>query len=130
MKMLAVTASQAAMAVAGILTQANVGDHSQIRRVLFYLPDRVLNDAVFGVSFSGLFILRFRNPKEKDGLDPRFIGALCDGRDFFPGVLADPGHARDLFRGFDFLAYKKWQDEVVAVQICFANEIANRRSAA
>ena len=130
MKMLAVTVSNAAMAVVGILTQANIGDHSQIGRVLFHLPDRILNNAVFGVSFSGLFILRFRNPKEKDGLDPRFIGALCDGRDFFPGVLADPGHARDLFRGFDFLAYKKWQDEVVAVQICFANEIANRRSAA
>jgi len=55
---------------------------------------------------------------------------LCDGRDFFPGILADPRHARDFLGGFDFLAYEKWQDEVVAVQICFANEIANRRSAA
>ena len=118
------------MAVAGILTQANVGDYSQIRRLLFYLLDRVLDDAAFGVSFSGLFIFRSRNPKEKDSLDSRFIGALRDGRDFFPGILADPGHARDLFRGFDFLAYKKWQDEVVSVQICFANEIANGRSAA
>ena len=75
MKMLAVTASHAAMAVAGVLTQANVGDHSQIRRVSFYLPDSVLNDPVLGISFSGLFIFRFRNPKEKDGLNPRFIGA-------------------------------------------------------
>ena len=57
MKMLAVTASHAAMAVAGVFAQANVGDHSQIRRLLFYLPDGVLNDAVFGVSFSGMFIL-------------------------------------------------------------------------
>ena len=118
------------MPVAGILTQANIGDHSQIRRLLFYPPDRVLDDAAFGVSFSGLFIFRFRNPKEKDGLDPRFIGALCDGRDFFPGILADPGHARDLFGGFDFLAYKKRQHEVMSVQIGFANEIANRWSAA
>src|SRR6476660_795474 len=116
MKMLAVTMSHAAMAVVGILTQANIGDHSQVGRVLFHLPDRILNNAVFGVSFAGLFIFRFRNPKEKDGLDPRFIGALCD--------------ARDLFRRFDFLAYKKRQDEVVSVQIGFANEIANRRSAA
>jgi len=83
--------------------------------VLFYLPDRVLNDAVFGVRFSGLFILRFRNPKEKNGLQPRFIGALCDGRDFFPGILEDPWHARDLLGGFDLLAYEKRQDEVVAV---------------
>ena len=45
-------------------------------------------------------------------------------------MLTDSRHARDLFRGFDFLAYKKRQDEVVAVQIGFANEIANRRSAA
>ena len=130
MKMLAVTASHAAMAVAGVFAQANVGDHSQIRRVFFYLPDRVLDDAVFGVSLSGLFILRFRNPKEKNGLHSRFMGALCDGRDFFPGILADPRHARDFPGGFDFLAYEKRQDEVVAVQICFANEIANRRSAA
>jgi len=130
MKMLPITAGHAAVAVAGILTQANVGDHSQIRRALFYLPDRVLNDAVFSVSFSGLFILGFRNPKEKDGLHPRSKGTLCDGRNFFSGILADAGHARDLFRRFDFLAYKKRQDEVVPVQICFANEIANRRSAA
>jgi hypothetical protein len=128
--MLAVTPSHATMAVAGILAKANVGNHSQIRRVLFYLSDRVLNDAIFGVSPAGLLILRFRNPKEKDGLHPRFIGALCDGRDFFPGILADPGHARDLFGRFDFLAYKKWQNEIVPVQICFANEIANRRTAA
>ena len=118
------------MAVAGILTEANISDHSQIRRLLFYLSDRVLDNAAFGVSFSGLFIFRFGNPKEKHSLDSRFMGAFRDAPDFFPGILADPGHARDLFRGFDFLAYKKRQHEVMSVQIGFANEIANRRSAA
>ena len=130
MEMLAITASHAAMAVAGILTQANIGDHGQIRCLLFYLSDRVLDNAAFSVSSSGLFIFRFGNPKEKHSLDSRFIRALRDSPDFFPGILADPWHARDLFGGFDFLAYKKRQHEVMSVQIGFANEIANRWSAA
>src|SRR5690349_19349844 len=130
MEMLAVAASHAAMAVAGILTQANISDHSQIRCLPLYLSDRVLDNAAFGVSFSGLFIFRFGNPKEKHSLDSRFIHALRDGPDFFTGILADPGHARDLLRRFDFIADKKRQHEVMSVQIGFANEIANRRSAA
>src|SRR5437868_855956 len=130
MEMLPVTAGHAAMAVAGILTQANISDHSQVRCLLLDLSDRLLDNAAFSVSFSGLFIFRFGNPEEKHSLDSRFIRALRDGSDFFPGILADPGHARDFFRGFDFVAGKKRQHEVMSVQIGFANEIANRWSAA
>ena len=45
-------------------------------------------------------------------------------------VLVDAGHARDLFRAFDFLTDEKWQDKIVPTKICFANEIANRGGAA
>jgi hypothetical protein len=44
--------------------------------------------------------------------------------------LVNAGHARDLFRAFDFLTNEKWQDKIVPAKICFANEIANRGGAA
>ena len=128
--MLTVPAGHPAMTVAGIFTEANIRDHGQIRCLFFYLPDGILDDAVLGVGTAGLFILRFRNAKENDGLQPRFVGALRHLRDFMRGVLPDTGHARDLVSRRDFFAYEKWQDEIMRVQICFANEIANRWSAA
>ena len=130
MKMLAIEANHAAMAVAGIFAQTNISNYRQIRRVFFDLANRILDHAILGIRATGLFILRLRNSKEKHCLHSRFMRALCDRGDFLAAVLVDAGHTRDLSRAFDFLADEKWQDEIVPAKICFANEIANRGGAA
>ena len=126
MKMLAIEASDAAVPVTGVFAQTNISNHRQIRRALFDFPNRILDHAFFGISATGLFVLRLRNSKEQHRLHARFVGALRDGGDFLAAVLVNAGHARDRFRALDLLTDEKWQDEIVPAQICFANEIANR----
>ena len=130
MKMLAIQASYAAMTVAGIFAQTNIGNYRQIRRALFDLPDRILDHAILGIRASGLFVFRLRNSKEKHRLHSRFVCALRDRSDFLAAVLVNAGHTRDRFRALDFLTDEKWQDKIVPAKICFANEIANRGGAA
>src|SRR6476661_9533318 len=125
MKMLAIEANHAAMAVAGIFAQTNISNYRQIRRVFFDLANRILDHAILGMRTTGLFVLRLRNSKEKHRLHSRFVGALRDRGDFLAAVLVNAGHTRDRFRALDFLADEKWQDEIVSAKICFANEIAN-----
>src|SRR5437764_15030072 len=79
---------------------------------------------------TGLFVFRLRNSKEKHGLHSRFVGALRDPGDFILAVLVNAGHARALFRAFDFLTNEKWPDKIVPATLCFANEIANGGGAA
>ena len=98
--------------------------------MFFDLANRILGDAILGMRAAGLFVFRLWNSKEKHGLHSRFVGALRDRGDFLAAVLVDAGHARDLFRAFDFLTNEKWQDKIVPAKICFANEIANRGGAA
>src|SRR5256885_13371358 len=123
MKMLAIEASHAAMPMAGIFAQTNIGNYRQIRRALFDLPNRILNHAILGIRATGLFVFRLRNSKEKHRLHSRFVDALRERGDFILAVLVDARHARDLFRAFDFRADKKWQNEIVPAKIWFANGI-------
>src|SRR6266513_139111 len=130
MKMFAIEASDAAMTVAGILAQTNIGNYRQIRCALFDLADRILDHALLGIRTSGLFILRLWDSKKQHRLHSHFVGALRDGGDFLAAVLVDAGHARDRFRTLDFFTDEKRQDKIVPTKIGFANEIANRGGAA
>src|ERR1051326_5678022 len=123
--MLTIATSDPTMAMAGIFAQTNIGDQNQVRSVFFNLADGILDHPVRGISAAALFILRFRNAKENDSLDPGFVDALSNLGDFIRGVLPNAGHTRDFFPGLEFFAYEKRQDKVVPVKICFANEIAD-----
>src|ERR1700730_17802636 len=96
--MLAIEASYAAMTVAGIFAQTNIGNYRQIRRALFDLPNRILDHAILGIRATGLFVFRLRNSKEKHRLHSRFVCALRDRSDFLAAVLVNAGHTRDHFR--------------------------------
>src|SRR5438477_390023 len=87
MKMLAIEASDAAMTVAGILAQTNIGNYRQIRCALFDLADRILDHAIFGIRTAGLFVLRLRNSKKQHRLHSRFVGALRDGGDVLAATV-------------------------------------------
>src|SRR4029077_6135293 len=113
MKMLAVEASHAAMAVTGVFAQTNIGNYGQIRRVFFDLANRILDHAILGIRAAGLLVFRLRNSKEKHRLPSRFVGALRDGGDFLLGMLVNARHARDLLRALDFLTDEKGQNEIV-----------------
>lgn len=128
--MLAVAAGHAAMPVAGVFAQTNISNYGQIGRLLFDLADRVLDHSILGIRPTGLFVFRLRNSKEKHGRNSRLVGAVRDRGDIVLAILVNAGHARDLFRAFDFLTNEKRQDEIVPAKICFANEIANRGGAA
>ena len=60
----------AAMAVAGVLAVANVGDHQQVGQLAFDGADGLLHDAIIGVRARGLFVLCLRHAEQDDAADP------------------------------------------------------------
>ena len=75
MEMISIDACDAAMPMAHVFAQANVGDCDQIGTSRFDGAQRFLNDAVFCVRAAGLFVLLVRNPEKKDRLEPQILGA-------------------------------------------------------
>ena len=63
-------ADDAAMAVAHVFAQADIGQHQQLRQILFQQPNRLLDDAVAGISARGLFILRSGIPNSRTAGTP------------------------------------------------------------
>ena len=82
MEMVAVNMRNAAMAMAHVFAQANIGDCDQLRTFRLNGSESFLNDSIFRVSAAGVFVLVFWNPEKQDRLEPeilstaRFIGYL------------------------------------------------------
>src|SRR5713226_3508296 len=68
MKMFAVDASHAAMAVAHVFAKTNVGDRDDFRAFLLNRAQRFLDNAVFGVGAARLLVFFVRNSKKENGL--------------------------------------------------------------
>ncbi len=128
-EMVAVDPSYAAVAVAHVFAQADIGDDEELGTFGLDCADRMLHDAIFGVSAGGGFILFVRDAEKKDGLQAGGLGAGGLRCDLAWRELIDPGHAADRAAGADFLVHEKRKDEIVRAEIGLAHEVAQGRGA-
>ena len=121
--MVAVDPGHATMAMAHVFAQANVGHDNELAAARFDRADGFLDDAVFGVGATGLFVFLPRNSKEQDRLKPQVLGAFCFVRDFAGRELKNAGHAANRLPAAQFFADEKGEDEVVDGELRLANKI-------
>ena len=83
-----------AMAVVGVLAEADVGDHQQLRRGLLGDPDRLLHDPVVARAADARGVLVLGDAEEDDPRDAQFgdLGDLSPSRSseswYLPGIEA------------------------------------------
>jgi len=124
MKMVAVNASDAAMAVTHVLTETNVRDRNHFRTIVLQRAQRFLHYAILGISAARLFILYLGNSKKENGLESGVLCLSCFIDNFTGGELKHARHARDRTPFVDLFADEKRQNEIVCGEIGLANEIA------
>ena len=86
----------AAMAVAHVFAQADVGDDVEVWPAVLETAHGFLHDAVFGIRAGGLFILPRRDAEEDDGLEAVVHGLFHLFFQLAEGKLILAGHGRDL----------------------------------
>ena len=131
MEMVAVDPGHAAMAVAHVFAEANIGDHEQLGAFGLDRANRLLHDAIFGVGAGSRFILFRRNAEKKDGLQ---AGGLRRGqplrRSRSGASWSTPGMLLIGAAGADFLVHEKREDEIVRTEIGLAHEVTKGRRCA
>ena len=87
----------AAVAVAGVLAQADVGDEDQLFRGarLLERAQRLLHDAVFVPGAGGLFVFAFRQAEEQQAADAQLRGFFGLAHRLIHGEIEDAGHGAD-----------------------------------
>src|SRR5438552_9401746 len=105
MKMVAVNASDAAMAVTHVFTETNVCDRNHFRTIVLQRAQRFLHYAILGISAARLFILYLGNSKKENGLEFRVFCLSCFIDNFTGGVLKHALHSRDWPPFVDLFAY-------------------------
>src|SRR5262249_51852342 len=124
MKMVAVNASDAAMAVTHVFTETNVRDRNDFRTIVLERAQRFLHYAILGISAARLFILYLGNSKKENGLKSGVLYLSCFIDNFTGGELKHAWHAHDRTPFVDLFADEKRQNKIVCSEIGLANEIA------
>ena len=86
----------AAMAVAGVLAIANIGDDQQFGHGFFDRTHGALHDSVVVVCARRLFVLRLGQPEEDDSADSERVDLLAFFDEFVDRKLIVAGHRGDL----------------------------------
>ncbi len=120
----------AAVAVAGVLAVADVGDDDEFGVGGFDGADGLLDDAVVVVRAGGLLVLVLGDAEEDDAADAEgdALGAFLD--EFVDGELEIAGHGVDRLADAFALDGEQGEDEVVGGEIGFADETADTLGAA
>jgi hypothetical protein len=126
----AVAFDDAAMTVAHVFAEANVGNDEEFRQRFFQRANCLLNDAVAGVSAGGLFVFGFRNAEKNYGAHAGFEGGFGFAEDFIDGKLENAGHGADGFANIFSGAREQRQNEAGVAEGSFGDEIAQRGSRA
>ncbi len=83
------------MAVIGVLAEADVPNHQQLRYRPLHCANRLLDDPLVVVGFRAGGVLRRWNPEENDAAQSERRGPLCILHQLIDGQLRDAGQRRD-----------------------------------
>ncbi len=86
----------AAVAVVGVLAQADIGDHGQLRNLGLDGADGLLDDAGVAVGVLAHGVLGFGDAEQDDRRNAELVDFPGFGHDVLDGLLVDPRHGRDL----------------------------------
>src|SRR2546423_1101265 len=123
--MIAVDPRHAAMPVAHVFTEANVGHNHELRTIRLDRADCLLHHAVLGIRAAGRFVFHARNSEEQHGLQSGVVRALRLRDNVTGRQLENSRHAPDRLPRFQLFADKKRQHEIVRGEFRFAHEIAH-----
>ncbi len=124
-------AQHAAVAVAGVLAAADVGDQQQIGVALAQPAERALHDAVLGEVLGPDVVLRGREPEENDRRDAERLDPVHLAVErFVHRQVVDARHRVDL--ALDPLAvdHEDGLDEIAGSQLVLAHQAAQGLGAA
>ncbi len=122
----AVRVEQAAMAVARVLAEADVGDHDEVGARGLERPGGLLDDAVLCVALGAELVLLGRDPEEQHGPDAELVELRGLGGERVDGELCDPRHRRDRLAHALAGSDEERVDEVARIQRRLADEVAER----
>src|SRR5450755_1091752 len=114
----------AAMPVAGVFTQANVGDDQRIRCLGLQTPDRLLDDALLGVCLRAYLVLLVGDAKEQYGWNAQARDALRFTPQVLQRPLHNPWHGGNLAWLVDAFRNEERVDELLDVQVRLADHAA------
>ena len=103
----------AAMAVARILAEADVGDDGQVRHLVLDGLDRMLHDPLVGVAFAADLVLVLGNAEEDDRGNAEVLHLFAVLHEVVDGLLIVPGHGADLFFHALAVGHEERIDEIV-----------------
>ena len=85
----------AAMPVAHVFAEANVGDYDERGQLRFQPPDGALGDSVFRVSLRRVLIFLRGNAEQQHRANARCVGRPCLEDEFVDIELENAGHTRN-----------------------------------
>ena len=129
-EMVAIHPGDAAVPVAHVFAEANVGDDEQVGTFRLDRADCLLHDAILRIGAGSALVLFVRQAEKEDSAEPGLRGADGFAGDLVRRDLLDPGHAADGAAALDFLANEKRKDEIVRREDGLAHEVAQRGGAA
>src|SRR5437879_4213081 len=112
--------------MAGVFTEANIGDHHQLRCCRLDLLNGALHDAICRICSRAKLIFDRGDAKENNAPDPLF----GDGSRLLGEGAERPlhltWHRANRCRLRDRLAYKEWIDEVGGIEARLAHQATKR----
>src|SRR5437763_1654802 len=117
----------AAVAVARVLAEADVGDDEQVRHRVLHGAYGLLHDAVIGVGLGATRILLRGNTEEQHAGDAHAGGILALLDQLIHGEAVLAGHRRDRLAHAAAVHDEQGVDEVVDRQRRLADELAEQR---
>ncbi len=120
----------AAVAVAGVFAEADVGDEHELLRS-GGLPDgaqTLLHDSVFVPGARGLLVFGVGQTEEQKAAQAEACGFFSFAYGFIHGEIEDAGHGADGVADALAGADEEWIDQVAGVERSFTDERAQRLS--
>ncbi len=115
-----------AMAVAGVLAVADVGDHQQLGHRALHGAHGALHDPVVGVGFRRRFVFVFRDAEQNHAAEAEPLGLFALLHQLIDRKLVIAGHGADLSADSFTGADEQRQDQMRRVEVSLSNQPAHR----
>jgi hypothetical protein len=131
-EVLTIASNDTAMAMRGVLAQANVSNgHKRLRRLCCLdRAQTALHDTIAGISAGTKLVLHVRNAEQQQTADTQFSALGYLFHCFVDRKIEDAGHGADLAANALALAQEQWIDQRAGLQVRLAHERAHDRRGA